>query len=94
MNLQERCRKYIEMTDEALKLVKVAPAKESFLSRAASDFLEMCTNYLKDAKFFYEKGDFENSIAASSYAYAWLDSGVRLGILNASGDYRRFTQYS
>jgi hypothetical protein len=82
------------MTSDALKLVKIAPSKESFLSKAATDFMDMCSNYLNDATFFYEKGDFENSLAASSYAYAWLDAGVRLGILSASGDYKRFTQYS
>ncbi len=94
MTLEERCKKYLDITKEALTLVKVSPSKESFLNRAANDFIDMCKNYLKDATYFYDKGDFENSLAASSYAYAWLDAGVRLGILSASGDYKRFTQYS
>ncbi|MCL5408257.1 MAG: DUF357 domain-containing protein [Candidatus Thermoplasmatota archaeon] len=94
MTIQERCKKYLEMTSEALRLVKISPSKESFLNKVATDFIEMCNNYLKDATFFYEKGDYENSLAASSYAYAWLDAGVRLGILSATGDYKRFTQYS
>jgi len=54
----------------------------------------MCRNYLNDSKYFFERGDYENSLAASSYAYAWLDAGVRIGILYAPGDYKRFTQYS
>ncbi|MCL4334036.1 MAG: DUF357 domain-containing protein [Candidatus Thermoplasmatota archaeon] len=94
MTLEERCSRYIKMTNEALALVKVAPSKESFLSKAAEDFIDMCKNYLKDASFFFQKGDYENSLAACSYAYAWLDAGVRLGILRADGDYKRFTQYS
>ena len=94
MTLEERCKKYLDITKEALTLVKVSPSKESFLNTAANDFIDMCKNYLKDATYFYDKGDFENSLAASSYAYAWLDAGVRLGILSASGDYKRFTQYS
>jgi hypothetical protein len=94
MTIENRCKKYLDMTREALSLVKVSPSKESFLSKAATDFVDMCNNYLNDANFFYEKGDFENSLAASSYAYAWLDAGVRLGILSATGDYKRFTQYS
>ncbi|MCW6158822.1 MAG: DUF357 domain-containing protein [Thermoplasmatales archaeon] len=94
MTLEERCKKYLDITKEALTLVKVSPPKESFLTGAANDFIDMCKNYLKDATYFYDKGDFENSLAASSYAYAWLDAGVRLGILSASGDYKRFTQYS
>jgi|YelNatPaOPRAMG01_1025707.scaffolds.fasta_scaffold28145_2 hypothetical protein len=94
MNLQERCRAYIEKGNEALKEVKISVPQESFLWRAAQDFLEMCRNYLTDASFFYQKGDYENSLAASAYAYAWLDAGVRIGILEAKGDYERFTQYS
>ncbi|MGC8562950.1 MAG: DUF357 domain-containing protein [Thermoplasmata archaeon] len=94
MTIQERCKRYLDMTKEALEHVKISPSKESFLNKAANDFIDMCNNYLNDATYFYEKGDFENSLAASSYAYAWLDAGVRLGILNASGDYKRFTQYS
>lgn len=94
MTLQERSKRYLDMTREALSLVKVSPASESFLARAATDFIEMCNNYLKDSAYFYEEGEFDNSLAASSYAYAWLDAGVRLGILEAAGDYKRFTQYS
>lgn len=94
MTIEDRCKKYIQKAKEALSLVEIASPKESFLSTAAKDFKEMCENYVKDASFFYEKGDFENSLAASSYAYAWLDAGVRLGILKASNDYVRFTQYS
>lgn len=94
MTIEERCRKYIEMAETALTTVRIAPASQSFFFKASTDFIEMCRNYLKDAKYFFEKGDYENSLAASSYAYAWLDAGVRLGLLNASGDYVKFTQYS
>lgn len=94
MTLKDRSKKYIDMTVTALETVKIAPPSQSFLSNAGKDFLDMCNNYLRDAKYFFEKADYENALAASSYAYAWLDAGVRLGILNASRDYVRFTQYS
>ncbi|MGC8645338.1 MAG: DUF357 domain-containing protein [Thermoplasmata archaeon] len=94
MTLQEKCRKYIEKGNNALKDVRISVPKESFLWKAAQDFIEMCQNYLRDASFFYEREDYENALAASSYAYAWLDAGVRIGILEARGDYARFTQYS
>ncbi len=94
MTIEERCKKYISMTERALELVKVSVPNESFLSSGARDFLEMCMNYLADSKYFFSKKDYENSLAASSYAYAWLDAGVRLGLLAAPNDYVRFTQYS
>lgn len=94
MILEDRARRYIEMTENALRIVKVAPSEESLLYKGGKDFIEMCRNYLNDSKYFFEKGDYENSLAASSYAYAWLDAGVRIGILSAPGDYKRFTQYS
>ncbi|MEM0141150.1 MAG: DUF357 domain-containing protein [Thermoplasmatales archaeon] len=92
--LEAKCREYIERGNNALERVKISVPEESFLWKAAHDFIEMCKNYLSDASFFYNKGDFENSLAASSYAYAWLDAGVRIGLLEAKGDYVRFTQYS
>ncbi|MEM0128367.1 MAG: DUF357 domain-containing protein [Thermoplasmatales archaeon] len=92
--LESKCREYIERGREALQLVRISVPKESFLWKAAEDFMEMCRNYLRDAAYFYDKGNFEESLAASAYAYAWLDAGVRLGLLEAKGDYVRFTQYS
>lgn len=94
MTLEERSRRYIEMTENALSMVKIAPTEESFLYRGAVDFINMCRDYLNDSKYFFSNGDYENSLAASSYAYAWLDAGIRLGLLAAPKDYKRFTQYS
>ncbi len=94
MTLEERAKKYIEMTEKALEIVKIAPSQESLFYKGATDFMNMCKDYLEDSKYFFQKGDFENSLASSSYAYAWLDAGVRLGLLSAPGDYKRFTQYS
>ncbi len=94
MSLRERCEKYVKMAQTALSIVEISVPAESFLHSAANDFMQMCRNYLSDSIHFLERGDYENSLAASSYAYAWLDAGVRLGILKAPGDYVRFTQYS
>lgn len=94
MTIKKRCEKYVQMTQNALSVVKISVPQESFFHSVAEDFIQMCENYLKDSIHFLKKQDYENSLAASSYAYAWLDAGVRLGILEAAGDYVRFTQYS
>jgi hypothetical protein len=46
----------------------------------------MAKNYYDDAKFFKEKGNLLTSLAAFSYAHAWLDAGVRARIFEASDD--------
>ena len=46
----------------------------------------MVENYLSDAQYFEDKGDFVNAFAALNYAHGWLDSGVRLDVFNVKDD--------
>ncbi len=83
--------KYLRLTREALAQVQAAPPERSFLRGASDDFLGMARAYLADAEHFARTGDPERALAAASYAHAWLDAGVRLGILNGGNDDQRFT---
>jgi hypothetical protein len=85
--------KYLELTGEALRRVKVAPPARSFLVGAADDFLSMARAYLSDAQHFLDRGDRDRALAAASYAHGWLDAGVRLGILDGGDDDVRFTPF-
>ncbi|MGI0131610.1 MAG: DUF357 domain-containing protein [Thermoplasmata archaeon] len=85
--------KYLRLTAEALERVTVAPPQNSFLVGASEDFLGMARAYLADARHFREQGDLERALAAASYAHAWLDAGVRLGLLDGGGDNVRFTPF-
>lgn len=89
--LQARVDRYIELEKEALKKVKIAAAGGSYLEGSAKDFLSMAENYFSDALHFRKKGDLLNCFAALNYSYGWIDAGVRLGILDGSGDNRMFT---
>ncbi|MEW6295653.1 MAG: DUF357 domain-containing protein [Candidatus Diapherotrites archaeon] len=95
MNLEEelavKVRNYELLTEEALRKVSVKAKKDSKEYNIAMDYLSMARNYFSDAQHFKQKKDLINSLAALSYAHAWLDAGVRAGILKGE-DERLFTQ--
>ena len=85
--------KYLRTTREALARVSPAPPARSYLRGASDDFLAMARSYLTDAEHFRASGDSDRALAAASYAHAWLDAGVRLGILEGGDDDDRFTHF-
>jgi uncharacterized protein len=85
--------KYLRLTREALAKVAPAPPARSFLRGASDDFLSMARAYLQDAEHFSTSGEFDRALAAVSYAHAWLDAGVRLGVLDGGNDEDRFTLF-
>jgi len=91
--IEEKAKKYIEMAEDALSELSNPFNSNSFLNEVYKDIITMISSYISDAKYFYQKGDFENALAASSYAYGWIDEGVRLGILKVKEDYKKFTHY-
>lgn len=91
--LRERVLRYISIEEEALGKVKISVGKDSFLHTYAEDSLQMVRNYFQDAKYFMAKGDLLNSFAALNYSYGWLDSLVRLGVLDGDGDHVLFTNF-
>lgn len=76
---KEKVKKYFKITLEALEIAKKAPENLD-LNKAREDFLNMVELYLKDAKYFEEKGDLINTFAALNYAHGWLDAGARIGL--------------
>jgi hypothetical protein len=90
---EERVEKYISLTSEALRKLKIAAPERSFNRRLAEDFLKMAKAYFVDAKDFADKGDLVNAFACVNYAHGWLDSGARIGLFDVGGDDRLFTLY-
>ncbi len=90
---KEMAEHYEKLTGKALKKVRIAVPKQSFLFGIASDFLEMARNYHSDAVYFKKKKEYATSLAAFSYAHAWLDAGARMGFFETKGDYVLFTQF-
>jgi hypothetical protein len=91
--LRERVLRYIGIEEEALKKVAISVHKDSFLYTYAEDSLHMVRNYFSDAKYFLDRGDLINAFAALNYSYGWLDSMVRLGVLDGGGDHALFTNF-
>lgn len=81
---KEKISKYFKLTSTALAQVKknVIKGKENY----AKEIIDMVENYLSDAKYFEEKGDYINTFAALNYAHGWLDSGARLDIFDVHDD--------
>ncbi len=80
-DLETKVRRYIELTGKALENVDVVSSPDTVMGRFGREMVDMARRYWEDSKYFLEKGDFTTALAAVSYAHAWLDIGVRLGIL-------------
>ena len=85
---ERKIKKYFDLTGEALEIVKdsVIEGKEI----PAKEIIDMVSNYLEDAKHFFDNGKWVDAFAALNYAHGWLDSGVRLGVFEVDDD-RLFT---
>ncbi|NQV08391.1 DUF357 domain-containing protein [Candidatus Woesearchaeota archaeon] len=88
---KEKLEKYFDVTDRALKKVKIAKEQKINWKEKAEDFLDMAQRYFKDAKYFEEKGEIVNAFAALNYAHGWLDAGARLGLFDVDHDSTLFT---
>lgn len=91
--MKEIVEKYLSVQEEAINKIRISVPEKSFLETAASDYLSMIRSYFSDSRYFYEKGDYARALASINYAYGWLDSAVRFGLLDGGSDNRLFTLY-
>ncbi|MAG21710.1 MAG: hypothetical protein CL943_00190 [Candidatus Diapherotrites archaeon] len=89
--LKAKVRHYRVLTKKALEKVEIKAKEGTPDFKRAEDFLEMANNYFNDAKHFEESEKLLLALAAYSYAHAWLDAGVRSGILDGKEDDQLFT---
>lgn len=87
----EKLEKYLEITGDALKKVRIADKIVVDFKKVADDFLDMAIRYYQDARHFKGKKDFVNAFACINYAHGWLDAGARLGVFDVGKDNRLFT---
>lgn len=93
MELREKVEKYIAIEEEALKKLRIAVPENSLMGDYAKNAMEMITGYFNDAKHFRDRGDLLNAFASLNYSYGWIDSLVRLGVLDGGNDDRLFTLF-
>lgn len=91
-DVKEYCLKYKKLLEKALDTIKINIENESFLKDMAENYLEMAKNYLSDGKVLEGKEDYTRALASFSYAYGWIDAGVRIGLFYGV-DRNLFTLY-
>lgn len=69
MEHRERARKDIDKLARILAVFRALG-----LDRKYPAVLEYAENYGKDARHFYEKGDYFTSFGAANYAYGFIDA--------------------
>ncbi len=89
--LKAKVVRYHTITKQALEKIGVKARKGTREHAIAMDYLSMAKNYFNDAAHFEKTGELLLALAAFSYAHAWMDAGVRAGILDGKEDDRLFT---
>lgn len=89
-NLEEKLAKYRKLTKSALEKVRLISKKGTPENSMGKKLLEMAQSYFADAQYFESGGLKLTALAAYSYAHAWIDTGVHLGLLDGKGDDRLF----
>ncbi|MFA5931612.1 MAG: DUF357 domain-containing protein [archaeon] len=84
--LVEKVNKYEKLTARGLKEIKIKKELSEKEMAIAENFLSMAKNYYADALYFKEQKNLLTSLAAFSYAHAWLDAGVRAKVFDATDD--------
>ncbi|MBJ24479.1 MAG: hypothetical protein CMB64_07415 [Euryarchaeota archaeon] len=82
---------YIGLTTKAFEKATPLTEKNSEEDLKLQSMLRMAKDYLKDAKYFLENGDLVRAYGAINYSHAWIDAGVRIGLLDGHGDDELFT---
>ena len=88
--LHEKVAKYRELTRLALEKVELNTPKGTKENEMGKKLLEMAESYFMDGQYFEQGAKPLTALAAYSYAHAWIDAGVRLGLLDGKGDDRLF----
>jgi len=83
-DIETKLAKYKELTQKALEKVELIDQEKG------KELLEMAKNYFSDGQHFEKEGKKLTALAAYSYAHAWIDAGVKLGLLDGKGDDQLF----
>jgi len=88
---EDKLNRYLSLTEQALKKLKIVAPEDTHMRAVAKDYLDMAQRYFDDANHFREKGDLVTAFASLNYAHGWLDAGARLGAFDVDRDSRLFT---
>ena len=80
-DLEEKVGRYLELFEAALESTGLARGLEPGPHAKGEEFLNMARAYFADGLQFKEDNDLVNALVCFSYGHAWLDAGLRMGIL-------------
>ena len=81
-DLAEKSGRYEKLLKDALLSADIVPDGSSHLIIVAKDYLLMAESYYTDGVHFLKGDDPVNALVAFSYGHAFIDAGVRLGVLS------------
>ncbi|MDG1550622.1 MAG: DUF357 domain-containing protein [Candidatus Poseidoniaceae archaeon] len=87
----QRVEKYLDITSRAREKATPLVEQDSEDGIRLGIMLKMADDYAFDAKHFLKIGDHVRAFGAINYAHAWIDAGVKLGLLDGHGDDVLFT---
>ncbi|WP_332450089.1 DUF357 domain-containing protein [Methanoculleus sp.] len=90
-HLDEKTHRYRRMLQGALAAVRAVPDEASPLYPGAEALCSVARSWYTDGVERLDAGDLAGALARLSYGYAWLDAGVRAGLLGITGDRGLFT---
>jgi uncharacterized protein len=90
-HLHEKTHRYRRMLNIALLMVEVGPDEGSPLHAEAGLLLSQSGSWYAEGADRLEGSDLAGALACFSYGYAWLDAGIRAGLLRILGCRDLFT---
>ena len=87
----KRVEKYLDITTRARDKATPLVEENSDEGKRLATLLKMADDYTFDAKHFLKIGDHVRAFGAINYAHAWIDAGVKIGLLDGHGDDVLFT---
>ncbi|HOB17351.1 MAG TPA: DUF357 domain-containing protein [Candidatus Methanoculleus thermohydrogenotrophicum] len=90
-HLHEKTHRYQRMLHSALAMVEPGPDEASPLHAGSGDLHAAARFWYVEGAEHLEAGDLAGALARFSYGYAWLDAGIRAGLLRVTGERGLFT---
>ena len=89
---RDRVEKYLDITRRAREKATSLCEEGSEQAGHLATMMRMADDYASDAAHFLSIGDHIRAFGAINYAHAWIDAGVKIGLLDGHGDDVLFTR--
>lgn len=90
-HLEEKTTRYERMLHEACISIEDAPDESSPIYPLCRIIRDCFEDWKVKGEAYHTRQDLASALAAYSYAYGWLDCGVRAGLFRITGDRHLFT---